>query len=86
MYKANCNNFIIYRPDVFGPIAWYNWPIFFDPLSLQTVKESINKSIAVHFWNKLSKEATIFAKSNQPYAYIAKEFCPKVFNTVNDTF
>lgn len=82
----DCKNFTIYPPEVFGPIAWYDWEIFFDSKKNDFVAEKINESMAVHFWNRLTKEKLIFPKSGQPYANIASKYCPNVFNTVIDSF
>lgn len=88
MYSSNssCNNFTIYPPETFGPIAWYEWQIFFNSSETEFVIEKISNSLAVHFWNKITKEQLITSSSHQPYAYIANNNCPKVFNTVINHF
>lgn len=83
---SSCNNFTIYPPEMFGPIAWYEWKIFFNSSEINFVIEKISSSLAVHFWNKITKEQLITVNSHQPYAYIANKNCPKVFKTVIDNF
>jgi len=88
MYAGNtdCNNFTIYPPEVFGPVPWYEWELFFNELATELVKEKMNNSLAIHFWNKMTKQQSIIPASNQPYASIAKIYCPKVFSTVYNYF
>lgn len=83
---VDCNNFTVYPPETFGPIAWYDWEILFNSSKNDFVKDAIRNSMAVHFWNKMTKEQSIIPKSNQPYANIANDNCPKVFNTIIDYF
>lgn len=84
--SADCGNISIYPPDTFGPIPWFKWKFFFDPTKNEFVTEKMKKSLAVHFWNKLSKINPVIPNSNQPYANIASKSCPKVFRTVIDNF
>lgn len=88
MYSSDvdCNNFTIYPPETFGPIAFYKWNILFDSSKNDFVKDAINNSMAIHFWNKLSKKQSVICKNNQPYENIANINCPKVFNTIIDHF
>lgn len=83
---ANCKNFKVFPPESFGPIPWYQWEMFFDSSRLQFVRAIIKDSMAVHFWNKMSKKQLVKVTSNQPYADIASKYCPIVFSTVIDTF
>lgn len=87
MYLKNltCNNFTIYPPETFGPIAWYDSEMFFNSSKTELVINKITNSIAVHFWNRITKEQLIIS-SHQPYAYIANKYCPKIFNTIIDYF
>lgn len=88
MYSSNatCTNFTVFPPDAFGPIPWYNWEDFFDLSKVDFVREKINNSMAVHFWNRMTKEQKILPQSHQPYADIAKKYCPNVFTTVIQYF
>jgi len=84
--KANCKNFTIFSPNVFCPIAWYDWEMYFDETKIEFVKQEIHDSMTVHFWNKLSKYRIIIPTSKQPYAEIANKYCPKVMSTVINYF
>lgn len=84
--KADCKHFTVYPPHVLGPIDWDKWPVFFDENKNQYVKEKIKNSMAVHFVSHMSKRHPIIPSSNQPYANIAKKYCPKVLNTVINYF
>lgn len=88
MYMDNidCKNVTIFPPEAFCSIGWYEWETFFDPTKNDYVREKLNKSMAVHFWNKFSKNKSIVLNSGQPYANIASESCPKTFNTVIERF
>lgn len=86
MYSANCGKFTVYPPEVFGPIPWYKWDIFFNSSLIKFVKSTLKNTMAVHFWNKLTKDTLIYHKDLVPYTYIARENCPKVFGTIVDYF
>lgn len=86
MYSADCGEFTVYPPEVFGPIAWYDWEVFFNSSQIEFVKSKLENTMAIHFWNKLTKNRLINHKDLVPYTYIAKENCPAVFGSIVNYF
>lgn len=83
---AECKNFTVYPIPVFFPIIWEEWTYFFDPSKRQFVKERIKNSMAIHFWNDVSKKGKVKINKDMPYEDIANEYCPNVLDTVIDEF
>ncbi|XP_050524284.1 lactosylceramide 4-alpha-galactosyltransferase-like [Daktulosphaira vitifoliae] len=83
---AKCDDFTVYPPETFSPIAWYNWEAFFNVENEDKVMRDIENSIAVHFWNRMTKNTPIVVGSGQPYAQVAATYCPRVYETIDDSF
>ncbi|KAJ0177449.1 hypothetical protein K1T71_007458 [Dendrolimus kikuchii] len=76
----NCQGFPVYGPEYFYPVHYSK---FSDYFKAGTV---INSPAAYthHFWNKLSKDIAV--KSDSPYAVMAREFCPEIYDMYGDSF
>lgn len=59
MRSEICWGFNVLPADVFYPIHYSNWERCFDANFTSEVIKKSNKSIAVHFWNKLSSQQPI---------------------------
>jgi len=85
MNETSCRGFKILPFTAFYPIPWYDWETYFLASELKIVKKLINDSYAVHFWNHFSSDTKVVVGSQQPYAVLAKTYCPKVYSSLNKT-
>lgn len=46
----------------------------------------MKNSMAVHFWNDISKTRKVKINKDMPYKDIANEYCQNVFDTGHDEF
>jgi hypothetical protein len=74
-----CGGFRILSHKEFFPIPFYSWRLFFDESRSHHVMDEIKDSFGVHLWNKLSKNTTVNAGSQQPYSLIAARACPRMY-------
>lgn len=77
-----CWGFKIFPPNIFYPIHWTKWELFFDRVetSVNEVLQAVANSIAVHFWNKLSANKVIDKDDGiTAYGILAERNCPNVF-------
>lgn len=86
MLKKDCQGFTVYPPEMFYPVPWWNWTMYFEERHLTEVLSMSEKSYAIHVWNKHSTNTLIPVNSKIPYAVIAKEHCPKVFAACDKYF
>ena len=74
-----CGGFRTLSHKEFFPIPFHSWRLFFDESTSQRVMEEIKDSFGVHLWNKLSKNTTVNAGSQQPYSLMAAKACPRMY-------
>lgn len=86
MSRNKCKGFSVYPPSTFYPIPWRKWNYYFDEDHLKDVLNAINDTIAIHVWNKHSVQKTLQTKSNVPYIYLARKYCPKVYRVSEEEF
>lgn len=67
-------------------IGWDEWSKFFDESAAKEVMKRAEKSHYVHLWNQLSHDEVGKVDSQSAIVSIAKEFCPKVFYTIDKYF
>ncbi|XP_071639750.1 lactosylceramide 4-alpha-galactosyltransferase-like isoform X2 [Temnothorax longispinosus] len=86
MTTNRCHGFTVYPPSVFYPIHYKKWKKYFETKDSNATLKTLNKAKAIHVWNKLSKAEKVRVKSNVPYAVIARNYCPYVFNNCGTIF
>lgn len=87
MQKKDCQGFTVYPPEYFYPVAWWNWTMYFREEFFDQVLDMSKKSYAIHVWNKHSSETKVPTEHLRiPYAYFAKNNCPKVFEACDGFF
>ncbi|XP_034937294.1 lactosylceramide 4-alpha-galactosyltransferase-like isoform X2 [Chelonus insularis] len=86
MTKARCHGFNVYPPSTFYPIHYKKWKLYFDAKKRNETLRMIEKALIIHVWNKLSQFETIRIGSDVPYAIIANQYCPKIFNNCSKFF
>ncbi|XP_067005167.1 lactosylceramide 4-alpha-galactosyltransferase isoform X2 [Anabrus simplex] len=86
MTPERCRGFTVHPPSAFYPIPWQKWRLYFDEKDADRTMSKLNESLAIHVWNKFSVAENITVGSRQPYAQIAKKFCPKVYSHCGKIF
>lgn len=86
MTKVRCNGFTVHQPSSFYPIHYSKWKRYFETKDKDQTMKTLNKSLAIHVWNKLSREAHVTVGSKVPYAIVAEKYCPKVYSNCGTVF
>ncbi|XP_044593989.1 lactosylceramide 4-alpha-galactosyltransferase-like isoform X1 [Cotesia glomerata] len=82
----SCNGFTVFSPWEFTPIYYDDWTKYFEAENKDETLKLINKSLAVHIWNKMSHLQPVKVGSQVPYGIIASQFCPKIYNNCGPWF
>ncbi|XP_063977475.1 lactosylceramide 4-alpha-galactosyltransferase-like [Diachasmimorpha longicaudata] len=80
MTPHRCRGFTVYPPSAFYPIHYKKWKLYFDEKERNSTMNIIHRALAIHVWNKLSSSEVISSPSQVPYAIVASEYCPKIYN------
>ena len=86
MTLSRCSGFKVFPPSAFYPIHYKNWMKYFDLDAKHETMKLIENSKVIHVWNKLSKKKKIEIGSQVPYAIVAQNYCPKVYNNCGSIF
>lgn len=86
MTRDRCFGFHVYSKDAFYAVRWTNWSHFFEEEYLENTLLKTKDSIAVHVWNKHSKNRVVTVNSNVAYGKLAEKFCPKVYSSCGEFF
>lgn len=83
--KLDCG-LTIHPTAFFYTIPYWEWKQFFDETAWPKIRDQINNSYILHFWNKLTKDAVVHVGSQQPYGIIAANYCSPIYHKNGDTF
>ncbi|XP_063227602.1 uncharacterized protein LOC134533838 isoform X2 [Bacillus rossius redtenbacheri] len=88
MTRERCWGFTVHPPALFYPFRYESWWLMFDEYSSDAFMAFVlkNSTYAVHAWNKLSHARNVRADSRQPFALLARRFCPTVFSAAGPFF
>ncbi|KAK0087617.1 hypothetical protein PV325_000564 [Microctonus aethiopoides] len=86
MTTERCDGFTVLSSSAFYPIYYSNWKQYFEIGNKQSTMKAIDNSLAIHVWNKFSHSTVVKVGSAVPYAEIAYQYCPRVYNNCGDTF
>ncbi|XP_053970922.1 lactosylceramide 4-alpha-galactosyltransferase-like [Hylaeus volcanicus] len=86
MTTARCHGFKVFPPTAFYPIHYKNWKMYFETKDKNATMKMLERAMAIHVWNKLSKSEEVRVNSDVPYAVIARRHCPIVFNNCGTVF
>lgn len=86
MTYDRCSGFTVFPTAAFYPIHWSEWQRYFQLDDKHKTMTTIEKSLVIHVWNKLSSSTVIKVGSDVPYARIANEYCPQIYNNCGETF
>lgn len=82
MNKSKCYGFSVLPIKDCYSIQWQEHQKFFKEQYLSEAMARLNDSLIAHVWNKHSETTPLLATSNVAYIQLAKEFCPKVLESV----
>ncbi|CAH1408177.1 unnamed protein product [Nezara viridula] len=85
MGKLDCG-LTVHPPNTFYPIPYWEWEEFFDETAWPRIKDQLNNTYILHFWNKLTKDSVIYVGSQQPYGIIAANYCSPIYYKNGDEF
>lgn len=86
MNKLKCKGFTVFSPEVFCPISWEDWRLYFDENNSDKVMLRLKDSVGIHVWNLHSKNTKVMVGSKQPYGLVAQKYCSKIFSLANYVF
>lgn len=89
MLRKSCEGFSFLKPEQCYAVGYGEWPNFMtnnDSVVVNYVMNQVKESLAVHFWNRLSKNTILETHSSAPYIQLARQFCPRVLNASGDFF
>lgn len=86
MTAERCDGFELLPPSSFYPIHYGNWRLYFESRHKNATMELVKKARAIHMWNKLSINETVRVESDVPYAIVAREYCPRIFDNCGKIF
>ena len=86
MTESRCEGFIVYPPSKFYPVYYPDWRDYFQLEGKNETMKRIENASAIHVWNKLSKSEKVQVGSQVPYAIVAQNYCPKVYNNCGPIF
>ncbi|CAK9829402.1 Lactosylceramide 4-alpha-galactosyltransferase [Anthophora retusa] len=86
MTTIRCHGFKVFSPSAFYPVHYKKWKMYFETKHTNETMKLIEKAMAIHVWNRLSKSKQVHVNSNVPYAIIARKHCPKIFNNCSNVF
>lgn len=77
--KRNCNEFHVLKKTICYPIPHGYYKKFFnEQLTDLLLRRITNETIAVHYWNSLSKDLPVHIDKRSAFLELAKKFCPRV--------
>lgn len=79
MNYQKCQKFMVYGVEAFCPISWMDWQLYFNSNSSEETMAKLEGSMGIHVWNLHSKHTNVIVGSKQPYALVARKYCPNIF-------
>ncbi|KAG0724226.1 Lactosylceramide 4-alpha-galactosyltransferase [Chionoecetes opilio] len=74
-------NITLFPTSTFFPVRYNLFQYYFKPGGGKHFNVTFGRSVALHFWNKMSKNKTVKVNSNSVYEVAAKRFCPITYRT-----
>ena len=88
MTPHRCQGFRILPPTSFYPIHYFRWRNYFYKRGARK-KDRLHFDdhvIGAHVWNSLSSRYVVHKDSNQYYAQMARQSCPRIMEIAPDQF
>lgn len=83
---SDCHGFHVLDRKICYAIIANDWKRLWATNTADEVMSEVEESLVVHFWNSRSKKKKISVDSSAPYIQLARQFCPKVLETVKEFF
>ncbi|KAM8980470.1 lactosylceramide 4-alpha-galactosyltransferase isoform 1-T1 [Sarcophilus harrisii] len=74
--RRSCRGVHALPQEAFYPITWQNWKRYFEDISSQEFHTLLNKTYAVHVWNKKSQSVSFEVTSKVLLARLYSRYCP----------
>lgn len=78
--RERCRGLKLLPKEVFYPISWPNFEMYFDSHGVNETLELVEHSAAIHVWNDRSKNIWNKIGTNNAYQVIAQSKCPLVYS------
>jgi lactosylceramide 4-alpha-galactosyltransferase len=86
MKIENCQGFSVYNISMCYEITFSEMYKLMEPFYQEETLRRVNESLVVHFWNKESKKRVLEKNSGAAYVELAKQFCPRVFQSIEGKY
>lgn len=86
---GRCHGMRVYPKNYFYGINWDNWFMSFENINsdiLRRFYDAIEDAYIVHFSNQFSNEYLVHLHDRSPYDKLAREYCPKLYNSLDGDF
>ncbi|KFZ66999.1 Lactosylceramide 4-alpha-galactosyltransferase, partial [Podiceps cristatus] len=77
--SMSCKGVHALSPEAFYPIRWEDWKKLFEAITSSELHKLLEKTYAVHVWNKLSHETRLEVASQALLAQLYSQFCPATY-------
>lgn len=77
--QERCHGLKLQPKELFYPISWSNYTLYFEPDKLHEALVLTQKSTIIHVWNDRSKDIWNKIGTNNAYQFIAERKCPIVY-------
>lgn len=76
-----CHGLKTQPKEVFYPISWTDFMLYFDPEKLHEVLEITRNASVIHVWNDRSKSIWNPIGTKNAYHVLAQKYCPKIYHS-----
>ncbi len=83
LFSNQCNDVQILPSYFFFPIPYPSWRRYFNEINNETMFD-VDRSYAVHVWNKMSSGERIALRNNELYTVLARKHCPLTFSKLSE--
>lgn len=78
--RKQCAGLTFYPKELFYPIPWTNYTMYFDTENLHETVKRMEKSTLIHVWNDKSRTIWHRIGTKNAYQFAAKHNCPHVYS------
>ncbi|KAK6643187.1 hypothetical protein RUM43_004690 [Polyplax serrata] len=86
MVGRYCRGFHVYPTSYFAAFSYNEPEFFFHEGNTKKAREILNKSYAIHYWNKLSSKFVLNKTADIPFLKYAQNYCPRVYEVADGNF
>lgn len=82
----SCQGFHSLNNSLCYEISYPEWKKLMEENFTEEVLRRVENSVAVHFWNHVSRSVTLKSDSRAAYTMLGRQFCPKVMESCGEFF